>query len=108
MILPPPRSTLFPYTTLFRSAPYPLTPTHAFRSPYFPALPALLPFSGFYNHLTHVLSMQIFWQLVRPVVNKARREVLNLPSISPNWPLSEMRRGRFTILYCYSHSIVSP
>src|SRR6266699_469402 len=50
------------------------------------------------NPLTHILSMQIFWQLVRPAVNKARGEVLNLPSLSPNWPLSEMRRGRFTLL----------
>ena len=90
------------------AAPYPLTPTHAFRSPYFPALPSSLPLSGFYNHLTHILSMQIFWQLVRPAVNKARREVLNLPSLSPNWPLSEMRRGRFTLLYCYSPHIVPP
>src|SRR5947209_7408902 len=90
------------------AAPYPLTPTRAFRSLSFSAVPPSLPFKGFYNHLTHVLSMQIFWQLVRPAVNKARREVLNLPSLSPNWPLSEMRRGRITLLYCYSPSIVPP
>ncbi len=90
------------------AAPYPLTPTRAFRSPYFPAVPASLLFSGYYNHLTHVLSMQIFWQLLRPVVNKARREVLDLPSLSLNWPLSEIQRGRMTLLYCYSPSIVPP
>src|SRR5579859_2933508 len=88
------------------AAPYPLTPTRAFHSPYFPAAPALLPFSGYYNHLTHVLSMQVFWQFVRPAVNKARREVLNLPCLSPNWPLNEMRQGRITLLYYYSPSIV--
>ncbi len=90
------------------AAPYPLTPTRAFRSPYFPAAPALLPFSGYYNWLTHVLSMRIFWQLIRPAVNKARREVLDLPPLAPNWPLHEMQQGHITLLYCYSPSIVPP
>jgi sterol 3beta-glucosyltransferase len=89
------------------AAPYPLTPTRAFCSPYFPAVPALLPFRGYYNRLTHILSMQIFWQLVRPSVNKARREVLDLPPLSSNWPLREMHEGRIKLLYCYSPSIVS-
>ncbi len=88
------------------AAPYPLTPTRAFQSPYFPAPAAWLPCRGYYNRLTHILSLQLFWQLLRPAVNKARREVLNLPPLAPNWPLREMHAGHITMLYCYSPTIV--
>src|SRR2546421_2231876 len=45
MILPPPRSTLFPYTTLFRSRarPAPLAPPHPPAAPGWPAPPATTP-----------------------------------------------------------------
>src|SRR5437868_13033191 len=33
MLRPPPRSTLFPYTTLFRSAPFPTTCRHQRQDP---------------------------------------------------------------------------
>jgi UDP:flavonoid glycosyltransferase YjiC (YdhE family) len=88
------------------AAPYPLTPTRAFSSPYFPAAPAWLPCRDYYNRLTHVASIQLFWQLLRPAVNKARREVLHLPPLAPNWPLREMHAGHLPLLYCYSPSIV--
>jgi UDP:flavonoid glycosyltransferase YjiC (YdhE family) len=57
----------------------PLQPTRAFHSPFFPAPPRWMPLKGLYNHLSHILFATLFWQLVRPLLNKARREVLDLP-----------------------------
>lgn len=81
----------------------PLTPTTAFASPFFPA--ALLPFSWFssrYNQLTHTLSARIFWRLIGPTVNIARRAVLHLPPLSGNWLYENLTQQRFRILYYYS------
>ena len=91
----------------FMAALYPVAPTRAFASPYFPAAPAWLPFGrGYYNRQTHLLAMFAFWQLVRPVVNRALREVLDIPPLSPGWLLSQVRQGRITVLYTYSPSVV--
>jgi sterol 3beta-glucosyltransferase len=88
------------------AAPYPVTPTHAFPSPYFPAAPAWLPFSAHYNWLTHILSMHAFWQFVRPPLNKVLQEVLNLPPFSWHWLIDQVRQQRLTVLYAYSHAIL--
>src|SRR5215472_894174 len=91
----------------FMAALYPVTPTRAFASPYFPAAPSWLPFGrSYYNRQTHLLAMFAFWQLLRPVVNKALRKVLDLPPLSPGWLLSQVQQGRIAVLYAYSPSIV--
>ena len=89
------------------AAPYPVTPSRAFASPYFPAAPTWLPFGrGYYNRQTHLLAMFAFWQLVRPAVNRALRKELDMPPLPPGWLLSQVRQGRITVLYAYSPSVV--
>src|SRR5581483_5893766 len=85
----------------------PLTPTTAFASPFFPAAP--LPFSWFssrYNQLTHTLSARIFWRLIGPIVNIARRAVLHLLPLSGNWLYENLTHQRFRILYYYSPMVL--
>lgn len=91
----------------FLASPSPLSSTRAFASPYFPAAPAWLP-SGYYNQLTHTLSLQAFWQLLRPSVNKALREVLHMPPLPPQWLLNQVRTQRMRVLYSYSPSLLPP
>jgi sterol 3beta-glucosyltransferase len=88
------------------AAPYPVTPTHAFPSPFLPVAPAWLPFVDHYNWLTHILSMHAFWQFVRPPVNKVLREVLNQPPFSWHWLTDQLRQQRLTVLYAYSPAIL--
>jgi sterol 3beta-glucosyltransferase len=91
----------------FMAAPYPVTPSRAFASPYFPAEPNWLPFSkGYYNWQTHLLAIHAFWQLVRPAVNRVLHEVLDMLPLSRGWLLSQVRQERITVLYAYSPSVV--
>jgi sterol 3beta-glucosyltransferase len=93
----------------FMAAPYPVTPSRAFASPYFPVEPGWLPFGrGYYNRQTHLLAIHAFWQLVRPAVNRVLREVLDMPPFSQGWLLSQVQQGRIIVLYAYSPSIVPP
>lgn len=64
------------------AAVQPMQPTRAFHNPFFPAPPKLLPYKGTYNRISHVLFASLFWQLVRPLLNKARKEILDLPPAS--------------------------
>jgi UDP:flavonoid glycosyltransferase YjiC (YdhE family) len=45
----------------------------------FPDLPAWLPGRGTYNYLSHLLAGGCLWLFLRPLINKARAEVLGLP-----------------------------
>lgn len=84
----------------------PITPTHAFAHRLFPALPHRFPLRNFYNRLTHVVSEQGLRQLVRPLCNKARRDILNLPPMSMRNPFEELQKRRIPILYGYSPSVL--
>jgi len=84
----------------------PITPTRAFAHRLFPALPNWFPLRGFYNQLTHIVSEQAIWQLVRPLCNRARCDILNLPPM-PIWkPFEQVRKGRIPILYGYSPAVL--
>jgi len=61
------------------AAVQPMQPTRAFHNPFFPAPPQWLPYRGTYNRLSHVFFAKFFWQFVRPLLNKARKEILDLP-----------------------------
>lgn len=93
----------------FLASPCPLASTRAFASPYFPAAPAWLSFgSGYYNQLTSTLCLQAFWQLIRPSINNALREVLDMPPLPSQWLLNQVRTRRMKVLYSYSPSITPP
>ncbi len=57
----------------------PMQPTRIFQNPFFSAPPKWLPFKGIYNRFSHVLFGFLFWQFVRPLINEARKEILDLP-----------------------------
>jgi UDP:flavonoid glycosyltransferase YjiC (YdhE family) len=85
----------------------PLTPTASFAIPFFPGFP--LPFhwlSNRYNRLTYGLSARIFWQLLRPMINKARQETLHLPPLHNSWLYENLSRQQFRILYYYSPKVL--
>jgi sterol 3beta-glucosyltransferase len=84
----------------------PITPTGAFAHRLFPALPGWFPLRGFYNQLSYIVSEQAIWQLARPLCNKARRDILNLPPMSMRKPFQRLRERRIPILYGYSSAIL--
>ncbi len=85
----------------------PLTPTTAFASPFFPRFPfPFRPFSNHYNRLTYGVSARLFWQLLRPMINKARQETLHLPPLHRSWLYEKLSRQQFRILYYYSPSVL--
>jgi sterol 3beta-glucosyltransferase len=85
----------------------PLTPTGAFPSPFFPALPAWFSFGRRkYNWLTHTMSARLFWQLIKTPVNKARKDILNLPPLPSQWLYENMKGQGFPMLYYFSPSVL--
>jgi len=85
----------------------PLTPTSHFAIPFFPDAPSWLPFgSGSYYRLTYGLSTRIFWRLIRPSVNRARQQILNLPPLFSHWLYEQVRQQRFPMLYYFSPSVL--
>jgi sterol 3beta-glucosyltransferase len=85
----------------------PLTPTNYFAIPFFPDAPSSLPIGrSSYNHMTYMLSMHIFWRLIRPSINKARQKILNLTPLHSNWLYEQVLRQRFPMLYYFSPSVL--
>lgn len=83
-------------------------PTSAFSSPF-------LPFSGdrkkqfgasVVNRGSHLLAEQLFWQLFRSHINRARRKILGLPAFPVGGPFSEIRQKGQPILCAFSPHIV--
>lgn len=89
---------------------HPWDVTAAFPSPGFAALPDLprwFPPRGAYNRLTQAAAEHIFWQLLRAPLNRARREVLGRPPLSPPRLAGRARSWRAPTLYGYS-PLVAP
>ncbi len=59
----------------------PISPTHEFQSPSFPAPPRWFPLKRTYNWWSFRFSNQVFINLIRPVVNECRRDVLGLKPV---------------------------
>jgi UDP:flavonoid glycosyltransferase YjiC (YdhE family) len=81
----------------------PVHPTTEFPSALFPT-----PFKGgsMFNYLTHVVGGQSMWQMLRPIVNDARREVLSLDPYPLMGPWLEMIRQQLPIVYGYSGHVL--
>ncbi len=77
----------------------PTWPTGAFTSP---LLPFELRLGGAVNWLSHAGLTQAVWQLLRPILNKARREVLALPPSPFLGPFRSYDRDRRPMLHGYS------
>ncbi len=90
----------------FIATPLPgLAPTRVFPNPggVFPAL----PLGGSYNLLTYLLNGQLLQALTGQYINRWRREILNLPSISfGKNPYSQLNGQPMPVLGSYSSIIV--
>jgi len=85
----------------------PLTPTTTFASPFFPSMSLPSPwFSHRYNQFTYGLSARLFWQLLGPIINRARHTVLHLPPLPKRWLYEELSHQHFHILYYYSPAVL--
>jgi sterol 3beta-glucosyltransferase len=80
----------------------PFTRSRKMPSMIFPAL----PLGGFYNRLTHWVSEQAVWQIVRGPIDRWRTESLGLPAFSWRGPFDRLYEKRMPYLYGFSPSVV--
>ncbi len=84
----------------------PFSPTREFPSVLTPLPQSRL--MGWANGLSHRLARQMMWQMLRSADNRARAEVLNLPS-APFWgPFGALRGQGLPVLYGYSPLVIPP
>lgn len=79
----------------------PITPTHTFQCPSFPPLPIWLPIKKSYNWWSFRFSNQLFINLIKPVVNECRRDVLGLKPLSGSF-YQHLDVSRYPIVYGFS------
>lgn len=85
----------------------PLTPTCSIPSSVFPAWPAWLPTgAAAYNRLSYVLGGLMMWAPLQPAVNRARREVLDLPPVSRWEPPWRSLPSEHPYLYGFSPAVL--
>ena len=65
-----------------------------------------LPLGGGYNRLTHWISEQLIWQMVRPMINRWRRKSLSLPAMPWRGPFDHLYEQEMPYLYGFSPSVV--
>ena len=85
---------------------HPVAPSRFYRNMFFSSGPNV----AVYNRLTHFLGVNGFWHLLRPLLNAARRSVLDLPPHSltalEKWLRHTQETGRE--LYGYSAALAPP
>ena len=81
----------------------PVNPTREFPSLVYPTR-----FRGgaLFNYATHAVGGQLFWQMMRPVLNRIRREQLGLRSLSVPGPFIAMMRRRLPVILGYSPTVL--
>jgi UDP:flavonoid glycosyltransferase YjiC (YdhE family) len=90
---------------LFVAHFHPLAETSAAQHVNFPPWPRRLPLRNRYNRLTHFLGSHGLWQLLRGPLNRARREVLHLPPLSPPVLVRRVQIALAQPLYGYSRHL---
>jgi sterol 3beta-glucosyltransferase len=83
----------------------PITPTHAFHNPSFPAPPAWLPLKRSYNWFSFRFANQVFIYLIKPIVNECRRDVLGLKTLPVSF-YSHLDVSRLPIVYGFSPNLL--
>jgi UDP:flavonoid glycosyltransferase YjiC (YdhE family) len=81
----------------------PVNPTREFPSLVYPTR-----FRGgaLFNYATHVVGGQLFWQMLRPQLNRVRREALGLRPLSVMGPFLNMDRRRLPVILGYSPTLL--
>jgi UDP:flavonoid glycosyltransferase YjiC (YdhE family) len=81
----------------------PATPTRAFPNP---NLPFNFSAGPLYNRLSHRAIGSISWRAQRSIINRLRREVLDLPDLPRTTPEHRKQTQRIPLLYGFSPSVV--
>jgi hypothetical protein len=79
----------------------PISPTHAFHNPSFSPPPQWLPFKKNYNWWSFRIANQIFINLIKPIVNECRRDILGLPSL-PSSFYRQLDVAHLPVVYGFS------
>lgn len=85
----------------------PITPTCAFHNPSFPVAPAWFPFKRSYNWWSFRIANQLFINMIKPIVNECRREVLGIRPL-PNRFFSRLDISPIPIVYGFSPNLIPP
>lgn len=85
----------------------PLTPTRKLTHGSAPIPPDWLPMRGLYNYLSTKLTNQVFFNMLSPLTNACRKEILGLPPMNAidYWSL-DSPSSTTPIIYGYSPSVV--
>jgi UDP:flavonoid glycosyltransferase YjiC (YdhE family) len=75
----------------------PTAPSRFLANCLFPDLPAWVPGRRLYNSLSHLLAGGCLWAFLRPLINKARGEVLGLPPLPLQGPPLAFFKGTPTL-----------
>ncbi|MCL4804713.1 MAG: glycosyltransferase [Anaerolineae bacterium] len=81
----------------------PVNPTREFPSAIFPTKHKG---GALFNYATHAIGGQIFWQIIRPIMNDIRRELLGLRPFSFAGPFLTMLRRRLPVIHGYSPTVL--
>ena len=77
----------------------PINPTREFPSAIFPTRHKG---GGLFNYATHAIGGQLFWQIIRPLMNDIRRDTLGLRPLPFAGPFLTMLRRRLPVIHGFS------
>jgi UDP:flavonoid glycosyltransferase YjiC (YdhE family) len=90
---------------LVRAFYFPVSPTRSYPPDF---VPAWLPLGGRLNLAAYGLQRQVLWQVARPWIARACRDVLGRGALPVLEPFGELDRRRQLLLYCYSAAVAPP
>lgn len=90
---------------LVRAFYFPTSPTRTYPADF---VPSSIRLNERLNLASYQLQRHLLWQVARPWVSKACREVLGLGSLPFGEPFGELDRQKQLLLYCYSAAVAPP
>lgn len=90
---------------LVRAFYFPTSPTRFYPAEF---VPRSLGFSGALNLASYQLQRHVLWQIARPWIAGAYREVLGSSTLPFLEPFGELDREQQLLLYCYSAAVSPP
>ena len=90
---------------LVRAFYFPVSPTRSYAADF---VPTWLQLGGRLNLASYQVQRQVLWQIARPWVARASRDVLGLNSLPLLEPFGELDRQQQLLLYAYSPAVAPP
>jgi sterol 3beta-glucosyltransferase len=90
---------------LVRAFYFPVSPTRTYPADF---VPAWLRLGGRFNLATYSAQRQFLWQVVRPKLARACRDVLGHEGLPLFEPFGKLDQQRQLLLYCYSAAVAPP